>query len=418
MDNTSYLQKVRDKRASKQESNVEKTPDCKDKGKWLYTSDHMLAYDINGVILLENDIPDTLREEFKSKDKYFSGHLKSFYDNLNRKNLSPDISEDFETFFMTNCDEILRDQNYTKYNEYVLAKLAKKHNIRPNEHFYVYICNKELNKKNPYPNCELIENICKDFNDEKFNFNMHAAKHLFDKECSLLDREETLPFAVQVFERAAQAYIRGDDGDVLANFDVVLDYYLKYKVMMMEKGISVEDSESMQNPKVQERVEYLKKTGPENFMKDLLRRQRAHNPEDPVYLVRGHFVDVDGTLIQKGKLNKKLYEDMLKAIEVGEPVYIFSGERKEVQTARLEALGVDMSIFPFINKSELKNCIICGTIVDDTPPYLQGFCGWVTLQPNQDSYEFHVKGGRTTVPELLALRRGTNNDTQTIYNGR
>jgi len=53
-----------------------------------------------------------------------------------------------------------------------------------------------------------------------------------------------LPFATQVFERAAKAYIYVEENDVYFNsgsFNVVLDYYLKYKAMMLQKDKKTTD---------------------------------------------------------------------------------------------------------------------------------------------------------------------------------
>lgn len=98
--------------------------------------------------------------------------------------------------------------------------------------------------------------------------------------------------------------------------------------------------------------------------KDILKK----NPD--YRILDGHLVDIVDTLVQGGKLNKPLYQSMLKAANEGEPIYLYS---TGYSVERLNELGVDTHKFPILSKQKVFGsysipCIVLGKIVDDVHP--------------------------------------------------
>ena len=97
-------------------------------------------------------------------------------------------------------------------------------------------------------------------------------------------------------------------------------------------------------------------------------------------LVRGVFVDVDGTLIIDGQLNEKLVADLEK---VNTPVIIFSGGDPESQTERLRNLGFSEKYLPVHSKKEYQGKIL-EKLIDDSNTNYQGFEALFQFWPNKD----------------------------------
>ena len=221
----------------------------------------------------------------------------------------------------------------------------------------------------------------------------------------MFDREETIPFTKAMFDRAGRGFLDGQDDD---NFMEILYCYIKNKHKMTAQGIKTEDISSFQHEEIQKILQM-------NELRENLYKEKS------TIRVGGNFVDVDGTLIKSGKLNTELYNSMLEAKKEGKPLCIISGENIGIQKNRLKFLGVDTSLFEFAEKSKLKGCIIYGTVVDDAPPYINGFCtcsddGW--QKPDESKYFFTKDNDPklVSIKQLDEYRKNMSLINQTIKN--
>ncbi len=114
--------------------------------------------------------------------------------------------------------------------------------------------------------------------------------------------------------------------------------------------------------------------------------------KNPDYRVLdGHLVDIIDTLVQGGKLNKTLYDSMLKAEEKGEPIYLYSAG---YSPEHLQELGVDTDKFPILSKQKVFGsynipCIVLGKVVDDCHPVDQRL--EIVLADEKDGYVYPNK---------------------------
>ena len=147
---------------------------------------------------------------------------------------------------------------------------------------------------------------------------------------------------------------------------------------------------------------------------------KSENPE--VRLLDGHLVDVLGTLIQGGTLNKNLYDAMLKAHDKGEVIYIYTSDpvnmlpllwKSRVDTDKFEVISKEL-FYNAYNKRTLADIygsekgqtmnlytIVTGQIIDDDNPKRLDIIttdenAWG--KPEQSSYSFT----RTEMPKELA----------------
>lgn len=120
----------------------------------------------------------------------------------------------------------------------------------------------------------------------------------------------------------------------------------------------------------------------ENLTKDVNMSKNATE------LIKGIYVDVDGTLINcnswgsKDYLNQGLADYLIKQKQKGKNVVIFSGGSPEDQTKRLEKINVPKDLLPVISKNALKGKIL-EVLIDDTKPESQGFKANNYLDPKQ-----------------------------------
>lgn len=119
--------------------------------------------------------------------------------------------------------------------------------------------------------------------------------------------------------------------------------------------------------------------------KEILKR----NPDYRV--LDGHLVDIVDTLVQGGKLNKTLYDSMLKAKEKGEPIYLYSAG---YSPEHLLELGVDTDKFPILSKQKVFGsynipCIVLGKVIDDCHPVDQRL--EIVLADEKDGYVYPNK---------------------------
>lgn len=89
-------------------------------------------------------------------------------------------------------------------------------------------------------------------------------------------------------------------------------------------------------------------------------------------IVRGVFVDVEGTLIKDGRLNMSLVADLEREANSGKSVIVFTGGDKTAQTTNLRALGFPEKFLPVVAKSDYHGKIL-EHLIDDTIPEYQGF---------------------------------------------
>jgi hypothetical protein len=129
----------------------------------------------------------------------------------------------------------------------------------------------------------------------------------------------------------------------------------------------------------------------ENLTKDVYLSKNAAG------LVKGIYVDVDGTLIncnqhgQEDYLNEELADYLIRQKQKGKNVVIFSGGSPEKQTKRLEKVKVSDSLLPVASKDKYKGKIL-EVLIDDTKPEYQGFKANNYINPEEidqyDSIEF------------------------------
>ena len=327
------------------------------------------------------------------------------------KNLPQDAPDELKKNFY---QKIYKEsfENPAAFDDITAIRLYKKCGFHPDPHIFTRIIKKELDSNNLYPNFEVVNEAIDMLIDKDGYFNDHAAYHLFDKGYSLLEREETYPMAVKIFEKTAKEY-----DDFAINSDIIFEEYLNYKEIMAHKGISIEESDAFKRPDV---AELLAKQ--QNIRGAYEFQKKLKNDPNTLY-IKAHLVDIDGTLIQDEKLNETLYNEMLKAKTNNEPIYLFSGENKMLQLPRLHTVGVDTNRFPLIDKYEFKNTIILGSIIDDVAPHRQSFSienlhDYQT--PDENHYFFQMENSNVsiTVDKLLSIRRkernATNNKTSIL----
>lgn len=422
---------------------------------------------VNGIRLNKDDIkeisPD-LQGAFEVQDEEFGKKMQLFCYKRNKDNLHPKIDSSFERFFQAvaeyyhkNEEEYSKSEEYEKLyylfhvaneefmnrsnadwhksvkdgndmksdrilsnftrglsrgsdnifevetNKYEIFYLSQKYNLPIHETLYSKILVEELKENNPYPNIELITKITDSLSSSKEIISMHSTKHLFDR---MFDREETIPFTKAMFDRAGRGFLDGQGDE--DNFMEILYCYIKNKHKMTAQGIKTEDISSFQHEEIQNILQM-------NELRENLCKDKS------AIRVGGNFVDVDGTLIKSGKLNTELYNSMLEAKKEGKPLCIISGENIEIQKNRLKFLGVDTSLFEFAEKSKLKGCIIYGEVVDDAPPYINGFCtvcddGW--QKPDKSKYFFtkYNDPKLVSIKQLDECRKNMSLINQTIKN--
>jgi cell fate regulator YaaT (PSP1 superfamily) len=78
-------------------------------------------------------------------------------------------------------------------------------------------------------------------------------------------------------------------------------------------------------------------------------------------------VDIDGTLIQKGKLNVRLVKMMHQYIQDGKYVFVFTNGNPDRNTERLMMAGLDDIFLPVISKRNMQERELA-IIIDDVPP--------------------------------------------------
>ena len=125
--------------------------------------------------------------------------------------------------------------------------------------------------------------------------------------------------------------------------------------------------------------------------------------KNPDYRVLdGHLIDIVDTLVQSGKLNKTLYDSMLKAQEKGEPIYLYSAG---YSPEHLQELGIDTNKFPILSKQKVFGsynipCIVLGKIVDDRHPLDQRL--EIVLADEKDGYVYPNKQEYTFVRKAIS----------------
>jgi len=99
----------------------------------------------------------------------------------------------------------------------------------------------------------------------------------------------------------------------------------------------------------------------------------------------GLFVDVDGTLVKYGSLQKKLVASIEAAFAAGIPITIFSGGNPKEQTEKLLELGLSDKFLPVRSKSDFKGkALEC--LVDDTAPVIGGFATKNYIMPSNSGF--------------------------------
>ncbi len=78
-------------------------------------------------------------------------------------------------------------------------------------------------------------------------------------------------------------------------------------------------------------------------------------------------VDIDGTLIQQGRLNIRLVEMMHQYIQDGKYIFVFTNGNLDRNTEKLMMAGLDDIFLPAISKGNIQEREVA-VIIDDVPP--------------------------------------------------
>lgn len=93
-------------------------------------------------------------------------------------------------------------------------------------------------------------------------------------------------------------------------------------------------------------------------------------------VVKGIYVDVEGTLIRQNYegygLNQNLVKKLITLADEGKNIIIFTGGDAEILGEELKKLGLPERFLPVRSKNEYRGKVL-EVLVDDTPPEYQGF---------------------------------------------
>lgn len=108
-------------------------------------------------------------------------------------------------------------------------------------------------------------------------------------------------------------------------------------------------------------------------------------------LVKGIYVDVDGTLINcnghspepEGMLNDELADYLTKQMQKGKKIVIFSGGSPEQQTKRLQKHKFPGKLLPVVSKEQFRGKVL-EVLIDDSNPAYQGFGAKKYINPKEE----------------------------------
>ena len=220
----------------------------------------------------------------------------------------------------------------------------------------------------------------------KFNLTQMDAK---DLEKSYIYKPESIKDSE--FIGYMREGVVGFDLNAFLNTNSPLEFYRR----LFEKG---EKLPGFLNPAQQiELLQALKKHLPGDLINKYVEREYNPNGKSTTYdelvknvqeskesteVIKGIYVDVEGTLIERGVLNKDLVKKLEKLATEGNKIIIFTGGDIAAIGAELKKLGLPEHFLPVHAKNEYRGKVL-EVLVDDTPPEYQGF---KTLELHKPGY--------------------------------